>query len=453
MPRTNRSAMSSPLNAADYATRLLQALQQPLLAALQAPSEHPAIGWARSGLMALTGAADGEPRMCAAPLTVCADGALAALAALTPAGTFDDWRGRDLLAERAALAGHVRQGTISPGGSCRLLRTADGWLALNLAREEDWALMPAWLETAAPADWDALAAVLRRRSLDGLVERAQELGLAAADAQAAPEARDWFTRISAHASNVPAHAPLVLDLSSLWAGPLCAQLLQRCGARVIKVESLQRADGARQGPRAFFDRINAGKQSLALDLRQATARAQLRTLLAQADIVIESARPRALRQMGIHAEEILCARPGQVWIAISGYGRAATEENRIAYGDDAAVAAGLSRQMFEACGEWMIVGDAIADPLTGLHAALCAWSAWSRGAGGLYALALRDVVAHCLHADAPASDEALRQRHAEWTRLAAQAGGATAPRAPVATQAASELGADTPALRREFSLD
>ena len=59
---------------------------------------------------------------------------------------------------------------------------------------------------------------------------------------------------------------LVVDLSSLWAGPLCAQLLGQAGARVVKVESTTRPDGARQGPAGFYDLLHAGQRSVALDL-------------------------------------------------------------------------------------------------------------------------------------------------------------------------------------------
>ena len=59
----------------------------------------------------------------------------------------------------------------------------------------------------------------------------------------------------------------MVDLSALWAGPLCGDLLARAGASVVKVESTQRPDGARRGSRAFFDLLNGRKRSVALDLR------------------------------------------------------------------------------------------------------------------------------------------------------------------------------------------
>ena len=94
---------------------------------------------------------------------------------------------------------------------------------------------------------------------------------------------------------------LVVDLSSLWAGPLCAQLLTAAGARTVKVESTSRPDGARRGPAPFYDLLHAGQDSVALDFRDHRDVDRLRTLLAAADIVIEASRPRALAQLGIDA--------------------------------------------------------------------------------------------------------------------------------------------------------
>src|SRR5207253_5303213 len=97
----------------------------------------------------------------------------------------------------------------------------------------------------------------------------------------------------------------VADLSSLWAGPLCAHLLQLAGARVVKVESLHRPDGARSGPAAFFDLLHGGQEAVAIDFRHADGRASLRRLVEAADVVVEGSRPRALEQLGVVAEGVL----------------------------------------------------------------------------------------------------------------------------------------------------
>ena len=436
-----RLSAAPELAARRYAGTLLHALGRSA-ARLDLVDEHPALAWAASGLMALTGRRDGAPQVCPAPLAACADGALTALAALAPALAFAGLRGSRLLAERAAITGFTRNGAIAPGGSCRLLEAADGAIALNLARPDDWTLLAAWLERDSITDWDAVAGALRDQAVGALVERGREVGLAVAlDAMPEAGATAWFSRNTVAAMGRSHNeAPRVIDLSSLWAGPLCGQLLSRAGAEVIKVESTRRPDGARQGPRAFFDLLNAGKASVALDFATADGRARLRALLESADIVIEGSRPRALRQLGIDAQALVRANPGLTWLSITGYGRAPAREQWIAYGDDAGVAAGLSTAQRAASGERLVVGDAIADPLTGLHAALAAWSAWQSG-GGLVEVSLTGVVAHCLAFDAPAQGWAARAR--EWEAVLARSGMAPAmPRSRALSGLARPLGAD-----------
>jgi crotonobetainyl-CoA:carnitine CoA-transferase CaiB-like acyl-CoA transferase len=140
-----------------------------------------------------------------------------------------------------------------------------------------------------------------------------------------------------------------------------------------------------------------------------------------ADIVIEASRPRALRQLGIEAERLVDANPGLTWISLTGYGRLEPMGNWVGFGDDAAIAAGLGLRFAHCHGTPAFCGDAIADPLTGLHAALAAWHSYRSGGGRLLALALRDVVAHCLAFDA-ATPAVLRKRAGEWRTVIERAG-------------------------------
>ena len=107
----------------------------------------------------------------------------------------------------------------------------------------------------------------------------------------------------------------VVNLSSLWAGPLAADVLARLGARVINVESTTRPDGARHTP-AFFDALHGRSESVALDLRTTDGRRQLSELLAVVDVVIEGSRRGALEQMGIDANDIVRRGP-KVWMSIT----------------------------------------------------------------------------------------------------------------------------------------
>ncbi len=439
----------------DYARALLQSLRLDVDPPEVVP-ESPAAAWARSGAMALTGRADGPPVLCPVPLASCAEGALLALQALAPGARLAGLSGARLLGERAALAGLGREGDRSPGRACRLFATRDGVLALNLARDADRELLPAWLEQPAPHDDAELVRALRGRDTRELLERGRLLGLALAESRPPVPTCGWFQHTASagvRRATPRRESPLVVDLSSLWAGPLCSHLLQLAGARVIRVESRSRPDGARRGPAAFHDLLNADKESLALDFSAAAHRAALRRLLLAADIVIEAARPRALAQLGLAAEQLLAESPALVWLSITGHGRTGPEADWIAFGDDAGVAAGLTWILQQTLGESLICGDAIADPLTGLHAAVAALAAWQSGRSGLYALSLREVVAHCVASGGVLTSAGLRERASAWRReLDADAVVAAAPVARIAPTSARPLGADTDRLLAEFAL-
>jgi hypothetical protein len=400
--------------------------------------------WARSGAMALTGRADAPPVVAPAALALAAQRSAAAFCAQARrGGSAIELDGPALLGERAAIAGLARRGRISPGGASRVLRSADSWLAVSLARPDDFAAVPAWLEVAAPerdAVWDVVARSVALRTARDLVERARLLGLAVAQAVAPAVTPRPGVQVAARGVPLdrdPAQRPLVVDLSSLWAGPLCTQLLQLAGARVVKVESTARPDAARSGPAAFFDLLHTGKQSVALDFATSQGRDALRRLVERADIVVESARPRALRQLGIDAESLVATLPGLTWVSITGYGRSEPEAGWVAFGDDAAAAAGLAAVAGRGDDGPLFCADAIADPLTGLHAADAALACWQSGGSALLDVSLRDVAAQAL-ACGPEP-------------VAASDAPVASPRARPARGRARPLGADTATVAAAFA--
>jgi crotonobetainyl-CoA:carnitine CoA-transferase CaiB-like acyl-CoA transferase len=198
----------------------------------------------------------------------------------------------------------------------------------------------------------------------------------------------------------------VLDLTALWAGPLCGDLLARAGAPVVKVESLARPDGARRGPTAFFDQLNGRKRSVALDFGTERGRAQLAGLLAAADVVLESSRPRALEQLGLTARDLVAGGGPQVWVSITGYGRSGPLADRVAFGDDAAVAGGL---VVDQDGLPRFCADAIADPLSGLAAADACLAALESGGRWLLDVAMAAVSAELAGPTLPLSPELVAQ--------------------------------------------
>lgn len=240
--------------------------------------------------------------------------------------------------------------------------------------------------------WDAVGDALSTLDAATAVERAQLLGMPAAVAVAASSPSTNRGRPGAQVRG--SRAALVVDLSSLWAGPLCARLLGERGARVVKVEHVGRPDGARAGPPAFWQRLNGAKDETTLDFHGRDGRAALDRLLDRATVVVTSARARAIDQLGLDLGRRVHEQ-GLSWVAITGYGYEGSRRDHVAFGDDAAVAAGLA----VAAGGVdtpVFVGDAPADPLAGLRAAVLASRSIERGDGAFIDVSLVDAVAHAL---------------------------------------------------------
>ncbi|MDV8071381.1 CoA transferase [Rhodococcus sp. IEGM 1366] len=341
--------------------------------------------WLGSGIATLTGSADGPPLI--------PPGRAATIANRLGSfiGTADD--GARFLSERAAFTGMTRNGNVSVGGKTRLLPTSDGWAAVSCARESDPSLLSALIShDIADNPWLAVTAWLSAHPGAELAERAMLLGLAAAPVQrSATPAPTPTTRRCVDGM-------LVVDFSALWAGPLCAHLVGAAGARVVKVEIPTRADGARLGNPEFYSLLHAGHESVVLDPSTAAGRSAMAQLVDRADIVIEASRPRALAGFGLDADAAVSS--GTTWISITAAGR---ESPRIGFGDDIAASSGLIAHDVD--GSAVFVGDAIADPLTGLLAAALAMSETPSGAGHLWDISMADLVSSTLplplHADTP----------------------------------------------------
>jgi hypothetical protein len=334
-----------------------------------------------------------------------------------------------LLTGRAALLGLTRGGRVSAGGASRLLAARDGWCAFTLSRPDDVAAVPALLHAdEVPVDpWPTLQRWVATRPLSTIIERAGLLDIPAA---ALGEAAATAPRIRRMGSAGPVReltGLLVADLSSMWAGPLCGQVLARAGATVVKVESPRRPDGTRGGSRAFFDWINGEKLSYCIDFDSQAE--ELRELLAVADVVIEGSRPAALARRRLGPDDV-APRAGRIWLRVTGYDG---NSGRPAFGDDAAVAGGLVGGSTQAP---VFCADAIADPLTGLEASLAVTESLGRGGGELIEVSMAAVAA--TYAALPTTEPVCTEP-------------APPPPAPPVSGSASDLGADNDAVRRLIS--
>lgn len=240
----------------------------------------------------------------------------------------------------------------------------------------------------------------------------------------------------------------MVDFSALWAGPLCAHLLGLAGARIVKVETPQRPDGARRGNPDFYRLLHAGHRSVVLDPATSRGRRALADLVGAADIVIEASRPRALAGFGLDAEAAVAA--GTTWVSITAYGRAS---DRVGFGDDVAACGGLVARDHD--GTPLFCGDAIADPLTGLTAAVLAATAPADGSGVLWNVAMSDVVASTLPlaTATPARSQAARRRNGAWV-VEASSGPVpiTPPRRRQASGRAPDSGEHTAEVLRELGI-
>ena len=298
-------------------------------------------------------------------------------------------------------------------------------VALSLARPDDRDLLPALFETDEldARDDRAIAALIGKCDAGALVMRGRSMGLSVAlEHEMPPVPASLGAKLAEGTpagddagSGKPRRAPRILDLSALWAGPLAAHLLWLAGGDVVKVESRTRPDAMRQGDGRFYALLNQGKASVVLDFADAGDHRALLALIAASDIVIEATRPRALMQLGIDAARIVAMYPGLVWVTITGHGAQGEAANWVGFGDDCGVAGGLSAALRAVTGRTGFVGDAIADPLTGIAAALLAWNCWQTRQGGRFGLALSQVAAHCLEQARAHDPAALSAGLAAWS--------------------------------------
>jgi CoA-transferase family III len=315
-----------------------------------------------------------------------------------------DWR--DEVTLRSRLLGLQPSSRISAGMACRMLRASDEWVAITVARPWDLEALPALVEGPVGEDhWATLTRWVAKRTGAEAVARARLLDVAATTHGCIPiETPIPLRAIPAwpQGRRLSLEGMRVIDLSSLWAGPLVARVLRDAGATVIKVESSARSDGARAVP-IFYEQLHAADQpSVVVNLSSPGGPADLRDLVEGADVVIEASRPRALEQLGAGPHQV-GVRPGRVWLSLTGYGREKPGANWIAFGDDAAVAGGLTGS--DEAGDPVFCADAVADPVTGLIGAAAVLRSLAAGGGHLIDIALAGAAAAVVRNAVPLGQE------------------------------------------------
>ena len=119
----------------------------------------------------------------------------------------------------------------------------------------------------------------------------------------------------------------VIELGQLIAGPFAGKTLGDFGAEVIKIEPPGQGDPLRKwrllkdGTSVWWQVQSRNKESVTLDLREAEGQAVLKTLVAEADVLIENFRPGTMEGWGLGWEALSAINPGLVMLRVSGFGQ------------------------------------------------------------------------------------------------------------------------------------
>lgn len=167
----------------------------------------------------------------------------------------------------------------------------------------------------------------------------------------------------------------ILDLTHVLAGPFATQTLQDLGARVIKVERPGTGDDTRafppflQGESAYFATLNAGKQSIALDLKSPPDRAIFDRLLTRADVLVENYRPGVMARLGFGWDALHARLPRLIYAAVSGFGQTGPDAMKPAYDMVVQARGGVMSITGETGGPPVRVGASIGDIVAGMYLA------------------------------------------------------------------------------------
>lgn len=171
----------------------------------------------------------------------------------------------------------------------------------------------------------------------------------------------------------------VIDFTHVMSGPFCTYILGLLGARVIKVERRGEGDVMRQYDHRPeyaemappFQAINAGKESVALDLKKPQGLALARKLIGTADIVVENFRPGVLEKLGLGYVACRDINSEIIYCSVTGFGQTGPLKNNPAYDHVVQAMCGVMSLTGDPDGQPMKVGFPMVDTFSG-YAAACA---------------------------------------------------------------------------------
>ena len=203
----------------------------------------------------------------------------------------------------------------------------------------------------------------------------------------------------------------VIEMGQLIAGPFAAKTLADFGADVIKIEPPKVGDALRKwrllkdGTSVWWQVQSRNKRSLSLDLKQPEAQDIVRTLITEADILIENFRPGTLEGWGLDPEKLLALNPKLIVLRISGYGQTGPYRDKPGFGLVAEAMGGLRHLTAEPGRVPVRVGVSIGDTLASLHGVigilLALQERHQSGQGQIIDIALYEAVFNCMESLLP----------------------------------------------------
>ncbi|MBA2811990.1 CoA transferase [Streptomyces sp. KM273126] len=184
-----------------------------------------------------------------------------------------------------------------------------------------------------------------------------------------------------NATPAPLSGLRVLDLATLFAGPLAATMLGDFGAEVIKVEHPRRPDPSRghgpskDGVGLWWKLLGRNKRTMALDLSKPGGRTTLLRLAATADVIIENFRPGTLEKWGLGWSDLSAANPRLVLARVTGFGQYGPYARRPGFGTLAEAMSGFAAITGEPDAPPTLPPFGLADSIAGLTTAYAVMTA------------------------------------------------------------------------------
>src|SRR4051794_39389173 len=163
----------------------------------------------------------------------------------------------------------------------------------------------------------------------------------------------------------------ILEFGGYIAAPYATSILTALGAEVVKIERPVVGEDFRRGMNdksLYFMQYNAGKRSLAVDLKRPEGIGFVKGLVPQFDVVVENLRPGKMAALGLGHDDLVALRPDLVYVSVTGFGDRGELAQRPAYDMIGQAFGGIISVLSDA-GDMKLTGTCLADLVTGLSTA------------------------------------------------------------------------------------